>query len=129
MPNQVIDLAPRLVVSNGDAALDFYSKAFETEATDQMYEGERLVNAHIRLGTPLVGVAESDGAFNQSPSAIGGTPVLLSVTVGDADSAAERFVTAGGEVIIGIDDRPYGRRDGRLKDPFGHLWIIGQDLS
>lgn len=122
-------LAPRLVVSDGDAALDFYARAFETAATDQFYDGGRLVNAHVLIGATLVGVTEEDGIVNHAPSTIGGTPVLLSLTVPDVDQAATRFVEAGGEFVIPIDDRPYGRRDGRFEDPFGHIWILGQELD
>lgn len=123
------ELAPRLVVSDGDAALAFYAAAFDSEPSDQIYDGARLVNGHVLIGTTLVGVTEEDGSYNQSPSTIGGTPVILSLTVPDADHAAARFLEAGGEVVIPVDDRPYGRRDGRLKDPFGHIWILGQPLS
>lgn len=128
-PLATTDLAPRLVVSAGDAALAFYAAAFATDATDQMYDGDRLVNGHVLIGSTLLGVTEEDGALNQSPTSIGGTPVLLSVTVDDVDAAAESFVNAGGEVLIEVDDRPYGRRDGRLRDPFGHVWILGQVIS
>ncbi len=122
-------LAPRLVVSSGDDALDFYSRAFDSEPTDQHYDGQRLVNGHVLIGTTLVGVTEEDGVHNHAPSTIGGTPVILSLTVPDVDAAAARFVDAGGEVVIEVDDRPYGRRDGRFEDPFGHLWILGQELT
>jgi len=128
-PSTTSALAPRLVVSAGDDALDFYARAFESEATDQIYDGDRLINGHVLVGTTLVGVTEDDGADNRSPSAIGGTPVILSLTVPDVDLAASRFVEAGGEVLIPIDDRFYGRRDGRLRDPFGHLWILGQEIG
>lgn len=123
------ELAPRLIVSAGDDALDFYARAFDSEPSDQAYDGDRLVNGHVLIGSTLVGVTEEDGERNQSPLTLGGTPVVLSLTVTDADVAAARFVEAGGEVVIPMDDRPYGRRDGRLKDPFGHVWILGQQLS
>ena len=128
-PSATTALAPRLVVSAGDAALEFYSRAFGCEPTDQVYDGDRLVNGHVLIGTTLVGVTEEDGAHNHSPTTVGGTPVILSLTVPDVDDAASRFVDAGGDVVIEIDDRPYGRRDGRLQDPFGHLWILGQELD
>lgn len=121
-------LAPRLVVSHGDDALAFYADAFDSEATDQAYADGRLVNGHVRIATTLVGVVEEHGG-GISPTTLGGSPVILSLTVDDVDAAAERFVNAGGEVVIPIDDRPYGRRDGRLRDPFGHLWILGQSIS
>lgn len=125
----ITELAPRLIVSAGDAALDFYARAFDSDPSDQAYDGERLVNGHVLIGSTLVGVTEEDGSHNRSPTTLGGTPVLLSVTVPDVDHAAARFVEAGGEVVIPLDNRPYGRRDGRLEDPFGHLWILGQQLS
>lgn len=123
------DLAPRLIVSAGDDALDFYARAFDSAATDQMYDNGRLVNGHVLIGSTLVGVTEEDGLLNRSPATLGGTPVVLSLTVSNVDTAAARFVDAGGEVVIPVDDRPYARRDGRLRDPFGHLWILGQVLG
>ncbi len=130
MPSdQTIILAPRLIVSNGDEALDFYGRAFETEPYDQMYVDGTLVNAHVRFGETELGVTQEDGGMNRSPTALGGSPVAISLTVPDVDATAARFVEAGGEVIIPVEDRPYGRRDGRLADPFGHIWIVGQPLT
>lgn len=129
MTTEPTALAPRLVVPAGDAALDFYAKAFDSEASDQAYDGSRLVNGHVLIGSTLVGVTAEDGDHNRSPSMIGGSPVLLSLTVPDVDFAGDRFVDAGGTVVIPIGDRPYGRRDGRFEDPFGHLWILGQLLD
>jgi PhnB protein len=123
------ELAPRLIVSAGDDALDFYARAFDTAASDQFYDGGRLLNGYVLIGSTLVGVTEEDGYHNHAPTTIGGTPVILSLTVPNVDEAAARFVEAGGEVVIPIDDRPYGRRDVRLEDPFGHLWIIGRPLN
>lgn len=128
-PSTTTELAPRLIVSAGDAALDFYAQAFDSKPCDQAYDDGRLVNGHVLVGSTLVGVTEEDGSHNRSPLTIGGTPVVLSLTVPDVDAAAARFLEAGGEVVIPVDDRPYGRRDGRLRDPFGHLWILGQQLS
>ena len=72
---------------------------------------------------------EEEGGHNLSPATLGRTPVVLSLTFPNVDEAAARFIEAGGEVVIPVDDRPYGRRDGRLIDPFGHLWILGQPLT
>jgi PhnB protein len=37
-----------------------------------------------------------------------------------------RVVEHGGTVIIPIEDRVYGKREGRVRDPFGHLWILSR---
>lgn len=34
----------------------------------------------------------------------------------------------GAEFIFELNDQPYGRRDCRMRDPFGHLWILGHEL-
>lgn len=39
------------------------------------------------------------------------------------------MVNSGGEVIIEIDDRPYGKREGRVRDPFGHAWILSKTIE
>jgi uncharacterized glyoxalase superfamily protein PhnB len=57
---------------------------------------------------------------------IGGSPVLIHLTLADPDAACARMVELGGEVIIPIKDRPYGKREGRVRDPFGHLWVLSR---
>ncbi len=121
-------LAPRLVVADGKAALDFYRRAFDTTTSDEMWGDGKLLNAHVHLGDTEMGVTEEDGSSNLAPTSLGGTAVILSVTVPDVDAVSARFLEAGGEVVIPVDDRPYGRRDGRFRDPSGHLWILGQVL-
>ena len=54
-----------------------------------------------------------------------GVPVIMSLEVADADSVAGRMVAAGATVIYEVADRGYGY-GGRLRDPFGHQWMISQ---
>ena len=28
-----------------------------------------------------------------------------------------------------IKDRPYGKREGRIRDPFGHLWVLSTTVG
>ena len=40
-------------------------------------------------------------------------------------------VTApSGQIVakLAIDDQPYGMRQGRVADPYGHHWLIGKPL-
>jgi PhnB protein len=42
------------------------------------------------------------------------------------------MVGAGAEEVVPVEERPYGRCEGRVRDPFGHLWIIShvtEDLT
>jgi uncharacterized glyoxalase superfamily protein PhnB len=33
------------------------------------------------------------------------------------------------EVVVPIKDRPYGKREGCIRDPFGHFWILSQQVA
>jgi PhnB protein len=47
----------------------------------------------------------------------------------DVDSVWERAVKAGATVIYPLEDQFYGDRAGRLRDPFGHQWILSQRIT
>ena len=41
-------------------------------------------------------------------------------------TAFARLIVRGAHAI---KDRPYGTREGRIRDPFGHLWILSQQVA
>ena len=59
----------------------------------------------------------------------GTPPVLIQLELEDCDRVAEKMVADKAEVVIPITDRPYGKREGRIRDPFGHLWILSQEVA
>jgi PhnB protein len=61
---------------------------------------------------------------NVSPATLNGTTVRLHLEVDDVDAVCERAVAAGAVVLIPVADQFYGHRAGRLRDPFGHEWIV-----
>jgi uncharacterized glyoxalase superfamily protein PhnB len=38
-------------------------------------------------------------------------------------------VAAGAKVVRPAQDEFYGERSGRLRDPFGHEWLIGHQIE
>jgi uncharacterized glyoxalase superfamily protein PhnB len=50
--------------------------------------------------------------------------VLLQLVVADPDKVARAMVDAGGEYVFEVADREYGARAGRVRDPFGHEWLV-----
>jgi len=42
---------------------------------------------------------------------------------------AEKMVAEKADVVVPNKDRPYGKREGRIRDPFGHLWILSQQVA
>jgi len=49
--------------------------------------------------------------------------------VDDPDGLQARAIAAGATEMFSVEDRPYGMRQGRVVDPFGHHWLIGRPLS
>jgi len=39
------------------------------------------------------------------------------------------MVAAGARLIIALADRPWGKREGGVADPSGHLWILSKTIE
>jgi PhnB protein len=126
----VTDLYPFLAVRDVARAVAYYEEVFGA-----VEEGERLEAPDGRQVSLLlidgrhVGVAsEAPELHTPSPETAGGTTVRISLEVDDPDALAARAVAAGGREMFPVADQPYGMRQGRVVDPFGHHWLIGKRL-
>jgi len=128
-------VAPRLVVGDGAAAIDFYTQAFGARETGERFvdsEG-RLIHAEVQFGASIVMITEEGGdseAPAKSPGSLGGVVTTILATYWeDVDPAWQRAVAAGGEVVYPLADQFYGERSGRLRDPWGHQWMLSQRIE
>ncbi|MCK2218350.1 VOC family protein [Actinomadura sp. ATCC 31491] len=120
-------LSPRLIVPDPDRASAFYQAALGAEQVFSAPRGDdgRPSVIGLRAGGASFRVSPAVPSWGwRSPDDLGGPAVLLEIEVDDPDAAGERMVAHGAEVVVPIEDRPYGKRSGRVRDPFGHLWII-----
>ena len=130
VPDHLRTVTPRLVVSDGNAAIDFYARAFGAQELGERFtdpEG-RVIHAEIRIGDSVVMITEEGSdAPAKAPTSLGGVVSAMMATYWpDVDSAWERAVGAGAEVIYELADQFYGERGGRLRDPFGQQWMMAQ---
>ncbi|MGW8651529.1 VOC family protein [Nocardia salmonicida] len=123
-------LVPKLLVSDARAAITFYTEALGAEVNLRVADDDGVVNhAELALGAVVFALAQSVEEWGWSdPRSLGGSPVLLELTVTDPDAVAHRMVCYGAELVIPVENRPYGKRQGRVEDPFGHLWVISGEL-
>lgn len=63
-----------------------------------------------------------------SPATLEGTSVVLDLHVANADVVFGRALDAGATEIYPLADQFYGDRARRVRDPFGHHWIIATRL-
>ncbi|GAA4967234.1 hypothetical protein GCM10023205_35120 [Yinghuangia aomiensis] len=124
-------LHPKLLVADADKAIAFYTQALGATLNHRAAEDDGVVNhAELAVDSIVFALAEKVPEWGWvDPGALGGSPVLLMLTVPDPDATAERMVRHGAELVIPVEDRPYGMRQGRVKDPFGHLWVISGELG
>lgn len=125
---EIHDLYPRLVVADADAALDFYTKAFDARVSERFTDADgNVVHAMVVAGPVRFAVKDAD---EHDPAPGGGAPpVIIALYVSDPDAVAERMVDGGATVVFPVADQPYGERGGRLADPFGHLWMLASRPS
>jgi uncharacterized glyoxalase superfamily protein PhnB len=121
----VSDLYPFLAVRDTAAAAAFYEAAFGARVVEEFGPIRVLEIEGRRVGL----APEAPELKTPSPETIGATTVRLSLHVDDADATAERAVAAGATVMFPVEDQPYGLRQGRVVDPFGHHWLIANELE
>jgi PhnB protein len=116
----------RLVVRDADRALDFYRRALGAEVLERYADDAgHVVHAAFSIDGVVVSLTEERAEWNNvSPQALGGTPVILHLVVEQVVAAGRRFEEAGAESVFPIAEQYYGHREGRFRDPFGHLWIL-----
>ncbi len=124
-------LSPSLVVKDGAAAIEFYKKAFGAEELYRLVDPEsgQIGHAEITINGVLVMLGSEYPGVNQSPTTLGGTAVDLGLMSKDAKAAFERATAAGAEAVRPSREQFYGHLSGRVRDPFGHEWIISQELE
>lgn len=123
-----IQITPKLVVRGADDAIDFYREAFGAVLQQRFVSGDAVVFARLDLGGCPVELKDED-EHDPSPSTLGRPGVVLSVTTADPDGLADAAVRAGGTVVFPVADQPYGARGGRVRDPFGHEWLVQTPLT
>jgi PhnB protein len=125
-----MSITPHIVVQGADRASAFYRDAFGAEEVSRIPTPDgRLMSVELRVGDGALHIADEFPEMGVlAPPTIGGTPVVLSLEVADADAVFARAVAAGAEARQPPQDMFWGDRHGQLDDPFGHRWNISQHL-
>ena len=126
-------LAPHLIVDNAAAAIDFYVKAFDAVEYGRVPGPDgKLIHAALNInGFPVMlndDFPEMTEGKSMTPTALGGTPVTIHLTVTDVDAKFQQAIDAGATVLAPLEDQFWGDRYGVVRDPFGHHWSLGQPV-
>lgn len=119
-----------LTVKGAASAIDFYVRAFDAVPQARVETPRGQIVAEMSIGgEQFFVVDENPEAFNLSPKTLGGTSVRINLIVSDADDATAQAIAAGAVEVFPVSDQPYGLRQGRVEDPYGHHWLIGTPLT
>jgi len=119
-------------VDEGAVIINYLTNAGDGQATAELVGISLVADLFAR---PVLDFGYVAGGGNSSQDLtlrnLGGTPLVVDniEIVDDPDGVAERIVAGGGEILVPIEDRFYGKREGRVRDPFGHYWILSKDLQ
>jgi PhnB protein len=125
-----VSITPHIVVQGADRAAAFYRDAFGAEEISRIPTPDgRLMSVQLRVGDTVLHLADEFPDMGVlAPPTIGGTPVVLSLEVADADAVFAQAVAAGADVRQPVGDMFWGDRHGQLDDPFGHRWNVTQHV-
>jgi uncharacterized glyoxalase superfamily protein PhnB/predicted kinase len=124
-------LVPLLVVRGAARAIDFYERALGARVLARYEHGEprHLSHADLALGNLLFSVTEEARAWSSdAPESLGGSAVVLQLFVGDAKATLRALQEAGARTVFPLQDL-LGERMARVRDPFGHLWLLRERVE
>ena len=133
VPEGLHTVVTRLVVDGAVNALEFYQRAFGAEVPFEPYTAPdgKVVHAQMRIGDSVVYVTdEGDDGNGVAPTSVDGrVTAIMALHIPDVDRLWEQAVAAGCEVVYPLADQFYGDRGGRLRDPFGHQWMLSTHIE
>lgn len=132
VPRGYRTVTPCLTVTGIDAAIEFYTSAFDAREKVRLYgaDGASILHAELKIGNSVVFLNEESPAHGiYSPATLGGSPTLVHLYVQDVDAWWSRALAAGAIEVMPITDTYWGDRLGKLVDPFGHVWSIASRVE
>jgi len=112
-------LTPYLLVPGAARLVDFYREAFDAEEIFRVARpgSDLVMHAEVRIAGSMLELADATAEFKPRAS----SNILY---VPDVDAVFQRAVQAGATSLAAPADRPWGDRDGAVKDPGGNTWYI-----
>ena len=125
------EVFPYLHVRGGAAAIDFYTRVFGAEEITRFAEPSgKIGHAELKLGPMTIMLADEYPDLGiRSPLAYGGTGTTIHLHVDNVDELGRRAVEAGATMVIAPADQSHGERQCRIRDPFGHEWLLGHEIK
>lgn len=122
--------APQLFINNGIRDISFYARAFgATENLHLTNDDGSLHVAELSINGAIFHLHEITAKpYFFSPGKHNGTTALIGLFVSDVDAVMSNAIKAGATEVNPARDYEYGYRQGEVRDPFGHYWLIQKKI-
>ena len=129
--NAIHELFAYLCVSDAAKAIDFYQRAFGVTEIFRLTEPSgRIGHAELQFGPMVLMVCDPFPEYGVTgPPPEGVSSVTLHLHVDNADLLGQQAVAAGATMLSEPKDEFYGERSCKVRDPFGHTWLIGHSIE
>lgn len=123
--------APQLYIKSGSRDIDFYITGMgAVELRRWSNDDGSLHVAELSIDGCIFHLHEEKPSNGQlEPIKNKGITSLVGLFVEDVDKVITRAVKAGATLINPAQDYDYGYRQGEIKDPFGHVWLIQKRIA
>jgi len=92
--------------------------------------GDKIGHADIIIGDSHIMLSDEFEEMGKlGPNKRGGATSSIMIYVEDVDTAFQKALAAGGEMVRPVENQFYGDRSGWLKDPFGHEWTLSTHIE
>jgi PhnB protein len=120
-----------LRVRDTAAAIPFYAQAFgATERFRLVEPSGRIGHAELTLGPAVLMLSDAFPEWGlAAPPGDADIGASVHLHVDDCDAVVAAAVAAGATLLMPPTDQFYGERSARLRDPFGHTWLIGHSIE
>jgi PhnB protein len=118
--------APQLFIPAGVTDISFYFKAFGAVEIRQWRNDDGSIHvAELSINESIFQLHEERPLKGQlEPGKVEGVTALTGLFVEDVDSVMNNAIEAGAVLLSPAQDYDYGYRQGLIRDPFGHQWMI-----
>lgn len=125
IPEGYHSVTPSLTVTDGKAAIDFYTRALEATELFRMEDpaSGKLMHAEFQIGNSRLMISDEFPDWGALAPAVGKGGAFM-IQVADVDAAFTRAIYEGATVIQEPADQFWGARTARIADPFGYRWTL-----
>lgn len=113
-----------IIQPDSDAAIAWYSKYLGAKEVFRLaIPGGGVMHAEVEIEGNLLMMSDANAEWGTAaPGEL--STMTLTLYVEDCSVVFDRCVAGGATALEPVTDQFWGDRAGKIRDPFGHIWMI-----